>query len=236
MTTATTEEYLEVIYMMQCEGRVVKGARLAEAMGVSRPTVTATLRRLIRDGLVETDSKKQVALTAEGFQLADRLQRRHRIIERWLTDELNLDWAKSDAEAHRLEHVFSDEVVERLNEVLGHPETCPHGNPIPGNQRDVPTAPVFPLSEAKPGDLVRVTRISEYAENTSELLIHLGERGLRPGAQVTIGTISPLNDTLTLSVNAEHFSLSPQVAEAVWVTPAAPREDSGARVAPGRAG
>ncbi len=217
-TTPTTEEYLEIVYMMAAEGRVVKGARLAEIIGVSRPTVTATLRRMMRDGLIQQNKKKEVELTPKGYTVADTLQRRHRIIERWLTDVLQFDWAKSDAESHRLEHVFSDEVVDRLNEMMGRPETCPHGNPIPGNQRDGKKMTTFPLSQTSENDRVRVTRISEYAENTGDLLHHLGERGLRPGEQFTITDISPLNQTLTLVGNDKHFSLSSQIADAVWVT------------------
>jgi len=203
---------------MAAEGKVVKGARLAEIIGVSRPTVTATLRRMMRDGLIQQDEKKQVELSPKGYALADTLQRRHRIIERWLTDVLGFDWAKSDAESHRLEHVFSDEVIERLNELLGRPETCPHGNPIPGNQRENKNVTAFPLSQASDGERVRVTRISEYAENVSDLLQHLGERNLRPGEEFTITDISPHHQALTLSGQDKHFSISSQIAEAVWVT------------------
>jgi DtxR family Mn-dependent transcriptional regulator len=145
------------------------------------------------------------------------LQRRHRIVERWLTDVLGFDWAKSDAEAHRLEHAMSDEVVEKLNEMLGRPATCPHGNPIPGNARPGASAKVFQLSHASTGDRVRVTRISEYAENTGEMLRHLGERGLRPGAEVRVADVAP-EHSLTLQINEKHFSLNPQLAEYVWVT------------------
>src|SRR5919202_1846989 len=205
MTTPTTEEYLEIIYMMADEGQTVKGARLAESLRVSRPTVMATLRRMARDGLVKLNAKKEIELTKKGFKTADDLQRRHRIVERWLTDVLGFDWAKSDAEAHRLEHAVSDEVVERLNELLGRPETCPHGNPIPGNARSNAPARVFQLNQAHTGDRVKVTRISEYAENTGEMLRHLGERGLRPGAEVTIADVAPLHNTLTLKGNNNHF-------------------------------
>lgn len=217
-TTPTTEEYLEIIYMMAAEGKVVKGARLAEIIGVSRPTVTATLRRMTRDGLIKQDEKKQVELTKKGYTIADTLQRRHRIIERWLTDTLGLDWAKSDAESHRLEHVFSDEVVDRLNELLGFPETCPHGNSIPGNQRAGKSLPSFPLSQAQEGDNLRVTRISEYAENTADMLTHLGARGLTPGAEITVVDLSPLNEAVTLRANGKHFSVSLKIATALWVT------------------
>ena len=217
-TTPTTEEYLEIIYMMAAEAKIVKGARLAEIIGVSRPTVTATLRRMTRDGLIQQNAKKEVELTKKGYTLADTLQRRHRIIERWLTDALQFDWAKSDAESHRLEHVFSDEVIERLNEMLGRPETCPHGNPIPGNQRDGSKNASYPMSQSIAGDRVRVMRISEYAENVGDLLTHLGERGLRPGQEFTVTSVSPTDRGLELDGTDNHFSISPQIADAVWVT------------------
>lgn len=217
-TTPTTEEYLEIIYMMAAEGKVVKGARLAESIGVSRPTVTATLRRMTRDGFIKQDARKQIELTKKGYSIADTLQRRHRIIERWLTDVLAFDWAKSDAESHRLEHVFSDEIVDRLNELLGFPETCPHGNPIPGNQRVNKNSSSFPLSQTQNGDVVRVTRISEYAENTGDILQHLGERGVIPGAEIIVVDISPMDQAITLRTDAKHFSLSSKIADAVWVT------------------
>ena len=218
-TTATTEEYLEVIYMIESEGRIVKGARLAQSLKVSRPTVTATLRRLSRDGFIKVNDDKTIALTKNGLKMAEELQRRHRIVERWLTDVLKLDWADSDAEAHRLEHAVSDKVAERLNEVLGFPATCPHGNPIPGN-RQPNDGKVFPLSQAAEGDRVRVIRISEYAENTADMLRYLGEHGLRPNAQVAISDKAYQHGTLTLHVGEKHFALTPQIAEFIWVAKA----------------
>ncbi len=216
-TTPTTEEYLEIIYMMAAEDKVVKGARLAEIIGVSRPTVTATLRRMTRDGLIKQDAKKQIELTKKGYVIADTLQRKHRIIERWLTDVLGFDWAKSDAESHRLEHVFSDEIVNRLNEQLGFPETCPHGNPIPGNQRNAKAVREFLLAEAQEGEVVLVTRISEYVENSAGMLKHLGDRGVRPGAEIIVLDHSPLSDAVTLRIDGKSFALAAKIANAVWV-------------------
>lgn len=217
MPTPAVEEYLEVIYMVEAEGQTVKGARLAKTMGVSRPAVAATLRRMVRDGLIKVNANNDIELTKRGFKTADDLQRRHRIVERWLTDILGFDWAKSDAEAHRLEHVMSDEVIERLNKLLGHPATCPHGNPIPGNNHSGIPHKVFQLSHARGGDRVRVTRISEYAENVGELLRYLGDCGLRPGAKVTVADVAPLHNSVTLRVKNKHFALSPEIAEYVWV-------------------
>jgi DtxR family Mn-dependent transcriptional regulator len=219
MTTRTAESYLEIVYMMMAEDQSVIGARLAEALHVSRPTVTATLKRMMREGLVKIDSRKEIQMTAKGRAIAERLQHRHRIVERWLTDVLGLDWAKSDAEAHHLEHAMSDEVAELLNKHLGYPATCPHGNPIPGNPQSVSKSPVTQLSQAKENDRVVIVRISEYAENINELLDYLGSHGLVPGSPVTIVEIAPLKGPLTLKLGTRTMAMSRQVANFVWVKP-----------------
>lgn len=218
MATPAIEGYLEVIYMMSAEGQPVIGARLAESLHVSRPTVTITLKRMVRDGLIKLNAHKEIALTAKGQAIAEYLQRRHRIVERWLVDVLGLDWAKSDAEAHRLEHAMSDEVAELLNQHLGKPATCPHGNPIPGNVQSVALdSKTFPLNQTHEGDRVKVMRISEYAENVSELLDYLGKRGIMPGASITVSEIAPLDGLVTLKVGNKMVPMSRQVAGFVWV-------------------
>lgn len=218
-TTPTTEAYLEVIYMMAMEGQPVIGARLAESLHVSRPTVTTTLKRMVRDGLVKLNEHKEIQLSAKGQAIAEHLQRRHRVVERWLTDVLGLDWAESDAEAHRLEHAMSDQVAEALNKHLGYPATCPHGNPIPGNPHShmALNGKTFPLNRAEEGRTVIVTRVSEYAENVAELLNFLGQRGIMPGARVTVTEIGPLNGPLTLKVAGRVVPISREIAGFVWV-------------------
>lgn len=219
MPTPTVEAYLEIIYMMAVEDQPVIGARLAESLHVSRPTVTTTLKRMVREGLVKINDRKEIQTTPKGQAIAERLQHRHRIVERWLTDVLGLDWAKSDAEAHHLEHAMSDHVVELLNKHLGYPTTCPHGNPIPGNTRGVAASSgkAFQLSAATEGERVVVTRISEYAENVAELLDYLGSRGLTPGAPVAVTEVAPLKGPLTLKVGTRTTSMSREVANYVWV-------------------
>ncbi len=218
MTTPAVEAYLEIIYMMAAEGQPVIGARLAEALHVSRPTVTTTLKRMVREGLVAISEHKEIQTTAKGQAIAEHLQHRHRIVERWLTDVLGMEWAKSDAEAHHLEHAMSDEVVELLNKHLGYPATCPHGNPIPGNSRNTAAErKTFQLGKAREGDRVSVVRVSEYAENVAELLDFLGKRGITPDAQVTVTEIAPLDGPLTLKVGSRVVSMSRPVANYVWV-------------------
>ncbi len=218
MATPTIEAYLEIIYMMSAEGQAVIGARLAEALHVSRPTVTTTLKRMVRDGLIKFSDRKEIQTTAKGQALAEHLQRRHRVVERWLTDVLGLDWAKSDAEAHRLEHAMSDEVAELLNKQLGFPATCPHGNPIPGNGRSAMVDPkAFQLGTAQANEVVMVLRISEYAENIAEVLDYLGARGVIPGAKLAVLEVAPLAGPLMLKRGTRIISMSQQIANFVWV-------------------
>jgi DtxR family Mn-dependent transcriptional regulator len=217
MTTPTVESYLEIIFMMAAEGQPVIGARLADALRVSRPTVTATLRRMVRDGFVKLNERKEIQLTPKGQAIAEHLQRRHRVVERWLTDILGFDWARSDAEAHKLEHAMSDEVFELLNKQLGYPATCPHGNPIPGNARAETASNAIPLATVREGEHVTIVRISEYAENVSELLEYLGARGIIPGAQLTVTEIAPFNGPLSLKLGNRMIPISREVAQFVWV-------------------
>src|SRR5204863_420776 len=130
--SATVEEYLEMIYNMNMEDEVVIGARLAEKFGVAPPTVTEMLKRLVRDGYVEMDNRRQVTLTEAGNQAAEAVLRRHRLTERFLVDMLGMQWHQVHEEACRLEHFLSGAVEARVITTLNHPTTCPHGNPIPG--------------------------------------------------------------------------------------------------------
>ncbi len=209
--------YLEAIYYMRAEGETLTNARLADWLGVSRPTVTAGLRRMARDGLVKVDGGKQVHLTAEGDRKAAAIVRRHRIMERWLTDTLGLDWVAADEEAARLEHAVSQVVEERLYAALGRPQACPHGNPIPGHSETVRGE--VRLSAMAPGEAV-VTRISEVAEREAPALLHyLHERRLVPGARLDVVEIDGVGRTIRMSVAKRELTLSHQTAGKIWVLP-----------------
>src|SRR5215467_16121442 len=131
--TPRVEEYLETIYNMAMEGEVVIGARLAEKFRVAPPSVTEMLKRLVRDGYVEMDERRQVMLTSQGQELAEAVLRRHRLTERFLVDMLGMEWHRVHEEACRLEHFISGAVEQRVVAALNNPTTCPHGNPIPGS-------------------------------------------------------------------------------------------------------
>src|SRR6187397_1931816 len=156
--THALEDYLKAIYVLMAESQPEIAARMATETGVSASTIFATPRRLEKDGYVTINRRKEIYLTAEGKNIAERIVRRHFLTERFLTDLLGLDWVKAHQEAHRLEHAISQEVEERLAKLLSHPTTCPHGNPIPGAS-STPAPKTMPLSEAFDGQDVELDYI-----------------------------------------------------------------------------
>jgi DtxR family Mn-dependent transcriptional regulator len=211
--------YLEAIYYMWAEKEPLRSARLADWLGVTRPTVTAALRRMTRDGLVKMNGRKEIELTAGGMRAAESIVRRHRIMERWLADGLGLDWVTADEEAARLEHAVSDVVERRLYEVLGHPTTCPHGNPIPGYSEAV--AGEARLSTLRAGSAATITRVSEVAEREAPpLLAYLHQRDLTPGREVSVLEADVVSNTLRVRVADRDLTLSHETASKVWAVPA----------------
>jgi DtxR family Mn-dependent transcriptional regulator len=212
----TVEDYLLNIYTMASEGRSVKAARLAEALDVAPPTVTATLHRMGRDGLIEVGPQKEVNLTDTGLSMAETMVRRHRLAERLLIDILGLDWADVHEEAHRFEHAISPRVEERILAVLGGATTCPHGSPIPG------TGAVFApdavtLEDCSAGDRIIIERISEDAENDRDLLAFFQRSGLLPGGEFEVRDVEPFNSMIILTRGADSVPVSLPVAHKVWV-------------------
>ncbi len=213
--------YLEAIFYMWSENEPLRSARLADWLGVSRPTVAVGLRRMTRDGLVRMNGRKEIELTAAGMSAAESIVRRHRIMERWLTDGLGLDWVTADAEAARLEHAVSDVVERRLYEVLGRPATCPHGNPIPGYS-EASSAEVR-VSSLAAGDRASITRVSEVAEREAPLLLaYLDERELTPGREIQLIEVDQVGRTVRLRIREAEVTLSHETAAKLWAVPAAP--------------
>lgn len=211
--------YLEAIYYMWSEGEPLRSARLADWLGVSRPTVTVALRRMTGYGMVRMNSRKEIELTPAGRRAAEAIVRRHRIMERWLTDGLGLDWVTADEEAARLEHAVSEVVERRLYKVLGKPTTCPHGNPIPGYSKPVPKE--VRLAGLKPGARASVSRVSEVAEREApQLLNYLHERGLTPGRELSVIEVDTVARTIRIRSGSRSVTLSNDTAAKLWVVPA----------------
>jgi DtxR family Mn-dependent transcriptional regulator len=195
----TIEDYLQLIYTMRREGAPVIAARVKERKGVSAPTAWATLKRMERDGLVTLDAEHHIELSPEGEERAESIIRRHMLAERLLTDILKLDWADVHDEAHRVEHAISPLIERQILAILDNPETCPHGNPIPGLASREPSR-AYVLREAREGADVVVNNIAEHAEDDAALMHYLERNHLIPNTRMRIDEVALSNATITVSL------------------------------------
>ncbi|MEU1955711.1 metal-dependent transcriptional regulator [Nocardia rhamnosiphila] len=189
----TTEMYLRTIYDLEEEGVVPLRARIAERLEQSGPTVSQTVARMERDGLLLVAGDRHLELTEKGRSMAVAVMRKHRLAERLLVDIIGLDWQNVHAEACRWEHVMSEDVERRLVEVLNHPTTSPYGNPIPGLDElgisaQLLEEPLKRLSELPQGrtHAVVVRRLAEHIQTDPEVIGRLREAGVVPDARVTV--------------------------------------------------
>ena len=224
--SATVEEYLETVYNMSMEDEIVIGARLAEKFRVAPPTVTEMLKRLVRDGYIEMDNRRQVTLTELGNQAAEAVLRRHRLTERFLVDMLGMQWHQVHEEACRLEHFISGAVEARVITTLNNPTTCPHGNPIPGsvaNARNyLKDRNAVRLSNVQSGEMVTILLISEVVEDEEALILYLHEKGLTPETQLTVLThdgrdTEAQSENFMVQVDGREVCISKYAASKIWV-------------------
>ena len=214
-TSATIEDYLGSLFVMQRDGTPVVGVRLAELLGVSPPTVTNTLKRMARDGLVTFSADQGTLLTDKGMELANSVMQRHILTEWMLMRLLQVPWSQIHREAHTLEHGVSKLVMEQMRASLGNPQTCPHGNPLPGQEQ---AAGLWkPILEAAPGTQVTIRRIHETGEQQPDLLQFLEKNGLVPGAVIDVLELLPFNETLDLRVNQRTLTLGFSAARYIFV-------------------
>jgi DtxR family Mn-dependent transcriptional regulator len=214
MPSATLQEYLEVIYKLALEG-VVRPAQLADALAVSAPTVTSTLRRLEGAGLV-TRPGLGVELTDTGRLEALAIIRRHRVAERFLVDALGLPWEAVHEEACLLEHALSERVLAALETFLDNPDVCPHGHPIPSAALDVAPTDGLPLSAMPAGSRVIVVSVPEEDE---QVLAYFGEIAMRPGVEVLVEQTGPFAGPLLVVVGDRHVAVDRAVAARILVRP-----------------
>ena len=195
--SAAAQEYLLALRVLASDGRSATAAQLGRHVGVTTQAASEMCRRLAADGLVAHTEQRTLVLTEAGRSAADGIFRRHALLEWLLTSVIGLGWGESDVEAMRLQGAMSPRVEAKLDELLGHPETCPHGNPI-----DLETArrrPAgTPLAEMESGARATILRITEEAEEDPALLSYLEARALTPGAHITILARSESLDSITL--------------------------------------
>jgi DtxR family Mn-dependent transcriptional regulator len=218
--SSAAQQYLLALRVLvgSDDGGRVTAAQIARNLGVTTQAASEMFRRLVADGLVAHAEGRDLHLTAAGRAAADGIFRRHALLEWLLTSVIGLGWAESDDEAMRLQGAISPRVEARLDEMLGHPETCPHGNPI-----DAETARRRPagiaLSEMEAGSAATIYRITEEAEEDAGLLSYLEARALTPGAHITILARSESLDSLTLDGPRGRATLGLRPAALVRVLP-----------------
>src|SRR5438034_512258 len=216
--SSAAQEYLLGLRVMVGDGSHVKVAQVARRLGVSTQAASEMFRRLVADGLVRQADGRDLILTTAGRTAADGIFRRHALLEWLLTSVIGLGWAESDEEAARLQGALSPRVEARLDELLGHPPTCPHGNPI-----DAATARRRPsgelLSKMEAGTRATVYRITEEAEEDPALLSYLEARALTPGAHITVLARSESLDSMTLDGPRGRATLGLRPASLIHVLP-----------------
>jgi len=207
--TVAEEEYLQSLFWLQEAGLGMTGANVARAMQLSAPTVHEMIGRLERDGYITRGADRAIAFTASGAEHAEGIVRRHRLIERFLTDVLGIPWDEVHEEAERLEHAMSPVLEERMLAAIGDAKTCPHGHPIAAGAR----LAGVPLADVEIGATVRVLRFENEAE---DLLRYLKRSGLEPGLQ---GTLVAHDDeqVVVQAADGERLTLTLSVAETVSV-------------------
>ncbi|MET3720864.1 MULTISPECIES: metal-dependent transcriptional regulator [unclassified Arthrobacter] len=221
----TTEMYLRTILELEEENIVALRARIAERLRHSGPTVSQTIGRMERDGLVVVSGDRHLELTGTGRKRATEVMRKHRLAERLLADVIGLDWAYVHEEACRWEHVMSERVERRIYELLDHPTESPYGNPIPGlaalgGKPSVPEDGVINLVAAMlaygPTSNVTVSRLAEPIQVEPELLVQLDEGGIRPGASVLLERVGEYISVRVPGIEGA-LELPPEVAAHVFV-------------------
>ena len=206
--TEGEEHYLETIFWLEEAGLPITGANIARAQQVSPPTVHEMVGRLERDGFIERAADKTLAFTGTGREHAESVVRRHRLVERFLTDVMGIPWDEVHEEAERMEHAMSPRLEESMRRAIGDATTCPHGHPIVAGARE----PGVPLADVAEGAKVRILRFENEAE---DVLKYLKEAGLYPGLEGTVA--DPGEEEITVESDGERISVTRSVAETVSV-------------------
>ena len=218
----SVDEYLETIYFLAfpigeyrpATGSTAIAARVAEMLGVSRASAGEMLKRLEAEGLVERGEQKEAILTPEGTERAKRVVRKHRIIERFLTDFMGYTAAESHVHADELGDTFTDDMIERMNERLGGPDRCPHGWPVDPEFEQAENAELVALAELPVG---RDGEIIRLAEHDGELLHWFYDEGLVPGSQVSVVSAQPAAGQLTITIGGSERPIAERAADGIYV-------------------
>src|SRR5947209_5701047 len=219
----SVDEYLETIYFLafpigeytpKGAGSPPLASRVAEMLGVSRASAGEMLKRLEAEGLIERGARKEALFTEAGRERAELVVRKHRIIERLLTDFMGYTGYEAHERADELGDTFSDEMVERIDEKLGHPERCPHGWPVDPDVEQEENASLAPLAALAPGTKATIVRL---AEHDGELLHWFYDQGLVPGQEIEVRAAEPAADQFTVALDGGERAVSEKAAAGLFV-------------------
>ena len=222
----SVDEYLETIYFLafpigeyrpQTSGSPTLAARVGDMLGVSRPSAWEMLKRLEADGLIERGKHKEALLTPAGRVRAEKVVRKHRIIERLLTDFMGYTPAESHVHADELGDTFTEDMIERIAERLGNPERCPHGWPVNTEFEQEENRQLTPLSELEVGSRATIVRL---AEHDGDLLHWFYDQGLEPGREIEVSDSQPAAGQLTVRLNGDERAVGERAAAGLFVRPA----------------
>ena len=217
------DEYLETIYFLafpigeyrpQGAGSPPLASRVAEMLGVSRASAGEMLKRLEGEGLVERGERKEAILTPSGRERAEKVVRKHRIIERLLTDFMGYTAAEAHVQADELGDTFNDDMVRRIEERLGHPDRCPHGWPVDPDFEQAENRELAPLSALQPGERATIVRL---AEHDGELLHWFYDQGLVPGTELEVRDAQPAAGQVTVRLDGEDRAIADKAAAGLFV-------------------
>ena len=219
----SVDEYLETIYFLAfpigeyrpyASGSPTLAARVAEMLGISRASAGEMLKRLEAEGLIERGEQKEALLTDSGRARAERVVRKHRIIERLLTDFMGYTAAESHVHADELGDTFTDDMVDRIAERLGQPERCPHGWPVDTTREQAENRELAPLSDLEPGDRATIVRL---AEHDGELLHWFYDQGLEPGRELEVRDATPAAGQMTVRIDGGERAVGDKAAAGLFV-------------------
>jgi DtxR family Mn-dependent transcriptional regulator len=213
MLLKTKEDYLEIIFHLESEGKKAATNEIASHLKIYSASVSEHLRKLAKEGLISYQPYKEITLTAKGKKIALDVVRRHRLTERFLTDKLGVKWEAAHGEAHKLEHDISKVVGDKMYKMLGEPETCPHGNPVPDANGRIKEEPSRPLIDFEKNDKLRIVKITD---EEPKLLCYLATLGLMPKKQIKIEQKAPFNGPVMVKAGSSVYALGRKIASAIW--------------------
>lgn len=214
MITNSIEDYLEVIFHLESEGKSATTLEISKHLRITPGSVTEKLKNLHQNGFIKYIPYKNVSLLPKGKKAALDVVRRHRLSECFLQDKLGMSWNQVHEEAHKIEHSLSKKVSNKLYELLGKPKTCPHGNPIPDSNGHILNDHSYPLTKLEKHDKAEIQKITD---EDPKILAYLATLGLLPKIHLSIEEKAPFDGPVMIKVGNATYALGKNIAESIWV-------------------